>query len=179
TRCSSSAITRRPTEGSPCRCRCFAPCSRAALATRAASSTSARAVTSGGPSASGQDMASTSRPSSSGTPPARGSSISIPAATVPPSVEEFLRRHSPVIGAVASIGPEYGLPLIAEAAVRLRPAYPRLGLLLMGPAGFERADLDGSLLLAGQLPHDTALAVMGRMNVFVRPTYFDGDASSV
>src|SRR5205814_3643851 len=99
--------------------------------------------------------------------------------TVPPSVEEFLRRHSPVIGAVASIGPEYGLPLIAEAAVRLRPAYPRLGLLLMGPAGFERADLDGSLLLAGQLPHDTALAVMGRLDVFVRPTYFDGDASSV
>ena len=99
--------------------------------------------------------------------------------TVPPSVEKFLKGHSPVIGAVASIGPEYGLPLVAEAAARLRTAYPRLGLLLMGPAGFERADLDGSLLLAGQLPHDTALAVMRRMSVFVRPTYFDGDASSV
>jgi len=98
---------------------------------------------------------------------------------VPPPVEEFLKAHSPVIGAVASIGPEYGLPLVAEAAARLRRAYPRLGLLLMGPAGFERADLDGSLLLAGQLPHDTALAVMRRMSVFVRPTYFDGDASSV
>src|SRR3989449_6020146 len=100
-------------------------------------------------------------------------------ATVPPPVEEFLNAHSPVIGAVASIGPEYGLPLIAEAATRLRSAYPRLGLLLMGPAGFARADLDGSLLVAGQLPHDTALAVMRRVKVFVRPTYFDGDASSV
>src|SRR5438093_8090554 len=58
---------------------------------------------------------------------------------------EFLSAHSPVIGAVASIGPEYGLPLVAEAAARLRSAYPRLGLLLMGPAGFARADLDGSL----------------------------------
>src|SRR3989441_12542643 len=99
--------------------------------------------------------------------------------TVPPPVEEFLNAHSPVIGAVASIGPEYGLPLVAEAAARLRSAYPRLGLLLMGPAGFARAQLDGSLLVAGQLPHDTALAVMRRLSVFVRPTYFDGDASSV
>jgi len=99
--------------------------------------------------------------------------------TVPPTVEEFLSAHSPVIGAVASIGPEYGLPLVAEAAARLRSAYPRLGLLLMGPAGFARADLDGSLLVAGQLPHDTTLAVMRRLSVFVRPTYFDGDASSV
>jgi len=97
----------------------------------------------------------------------------------PPRVEDFLRRHSPVLGAVASIGPEYGLPLVAEAAARLRAQYPGLGLLLFGPASFERADLDGSLLVAGELPHDEALAVMRRMSVFVRPTDFDGDASSV
>src|SRR6185503_2016808 len=100
-------------------------------------------------------------------------------AAVPPRVEEFLRRHAPVVGAVASIGPEYGLPLVAEATVRLRARYPQLGLLLFGPATFEHADLNGSLLVAGELAHDTALAVMRRMHVFVRPTYFDGDASSV
>jgi glycogen(starch) synthase len=99
--------------------------------------------------------------------------------SVPPRVEDFLRRHSPVVGALASIGPEYGIPLVAEAASRLRKAHPRLGLLLIGPAGFERSDLDGSLMVAGELPHDAVLAAMRRVNVFVRPTYFDGDASSV
>ena len=99
--------------------------------------------------------------------------------TLPDAVETFLREHSPVVGAVASIGPEYGLPLIAEAAARLRTLYPRLGLLLMGPAPFEHAALGDSLLRAGQLPHPTVLAAMRRLDVFVRPTYFDGDASSV
>ena len=99
--------------------------------------------------------------------------------TLPDAVETFLREHSPVVGAVASIGPEYGLPLIAETAARLRTVYPRLGLLLMGPAPFEHAALGDSLLQAGQLPHPTVLAAMRRLDVFVRPTYFDGDASSV
>jgi len=100
-------------------------------------------------------------------------------ATLPDAVETFLREHSPVVGAVASIGPEYGLPLIAEAAAGLRTVHPRLGLLLMGPARFEHAALAGDLLQAGQLPHATVLAAMRRLDVFVRPTYFDGDASSV
>jgi glycogen(starch) synthase len=100
-------------------------------------------------------------------------------AAVPPQVDAFLRRHSPVVGAVASVGPEYGIPLVAEAASRLRKIHPGLGLLLVGPAGCERGDLDGSLMATGELSHDTALAVMRRMSVFVRPTYFDGDASSV
>jgi glycosyltransferase involved in cell wall biosynthesis len=99
--------------------------------------------------------------------------------SVPSHVEDFLRRHSPVLGAVASAGPEYGLPLVADAAARLRARYPDLGLLLFGPARFEHADLDGSLLVAGELDHDSALAVMRRLHVFVRPTYFDGDALSV
>jgi len=66
-------------------------------------------------------------------------------ATLPDAVETFLREHSPVVGAVASIGPEYGLPLIAEAAARLRTVHPRLGLLLMGPARFEHAHRHGRL----------------------------------
>ena len=49
----------------------------------------------------------------------------------------------------------------------------------MGPARFEHAALAGDLVQAGQLPHATVLAAMRRLDVFVRPTYFDGDASSV
>jgi glycosyltransferase involved in cell wall biosynthesis len=33
--------------------------------------------------------------------------------------------------------------------------------------------------VTGELPHEVALGVMRRANLFVRPTYFDGDASSV
>jgi glycogen synthase len=107
-----------------------------------------------------------------GLPPRKPASVS-------PQVETFLHRHSPVIGALASVGPEYGLPLVAEAAARLRTTHPGTGLLLIGPATVESPDLGPSLLVTGALPHPVALALMRRMNVFVRPTYFDGDASSV
>src|SRR5256712_5938571 len=82
--------------------------------------------------------------------------------TVPPPAEEFLNAHSPVIGAGASIGPEYGLPPVAEAPARLRTAYPRLGPLRMRPARVAPSHLDGSLLRPRPLPPDTALAVMRR-----------------
>jgi glycogen synthase len=101
------------------------------------------------------------------------------AGSIPPRVEDFLRRHSPILGALATVGPEYGIPLVAEAASRLRKAHPGVGLLLIGPAGPEHDDLDGALMVTGALPNDVVMAVMGRMGVFVRPTYFDGDACSV
>lgn len=93
--------------------------------------------------------------------------------------ERFLRAHHPVLAAISSPGAEYGMPLFLEAARRLRPSYPRLGVLLIGP---ERPDGNGfkdGFLAAGEQPHDVALSIMSRVTVFVRPTYFDGDALSV
>jgi glycosyltransferase involved in cell wall biosynthesis len=98
---------------------------------------------------------------------------------VPAGVEEFVRNYSPVVGAVASDGPEYGLPLVIEAARRLRAHHQRLGVLLIGGAGVDGHPLNSHLLVTGELPHDAALAAMRSVDVFVRPTYFDGDASSV
>ncbi len=98
---------------------------------------------------------------------------------IPETIDEFLRRHSPVVAAIASSGAEYGIPLVLEASRRLGASYPRLGVLLVGREPFDDPELDGNLLATGELPHELVLAIMARLTLFVRPTYFDGDASSV
>jgi glycosyltransferase involved in cell wall biosynthesis len=98
---------------------------------------------------------------------------------VPAEIGTFLAHHSPVLAAMGSSGREYGIPLVVEAATRLRSRHPRLGLLLIGAPELDAHALDGSLLVTGGLPHDVALGVVRKATVFVRPTYFDGDASSV
>ena len=93
-------------------------------------------------------------------------------------VASFRRQHDPLIGAISSLGPEYGIALLLDAAARLRPKYPRLGLVLLGP---DRLD-DGCprwALPVGECERPALLAAMQMLDVFVRPTYFDGDASSV
>lgn len=98
---------------------------------------------------------------------------------IPEQIGEFLRGHSPVLAAIASTGREYGIPLFLEAARRLRADHPRLGVLLIGPERYDGEGLDGDLLAAGEQPHDVVLTLMPKVTVFVRPTDFDGDASSV
>ena len=98
---------------------------------------------------------------------------------VPPAIERFLQDHSPVVGAMASVGPEYGIPLLTQAASNLHSRYPLLGLVLIGPAMPERDGFQGGLLVTGSLPNSAVLGIMQKLDVFVRPTYFDGDASSV
>lgn len=97
---------------------------------------------------------------------------------LPYAAARFRRGHRPLIGAISSVGSEYGIPLLIDAAARLRPRYPELGVVLMGP------DLlaDGSprwTFAMGEMHRPAILAVMGALDVFVRPTYFDGDAVSV
>ena len=97
---------------------------------------------------------------------------------LPIAAGRFRRGHHPVIGAVASHGPEYGLDLLIDAAARLRPRYPGLGVLLVGPDRLE----DGHppwVHPLGERNRPVLLAVLRALDVFVRPTYFDGDASSV
>lgn len=96
----------------------------------------------------------------------------------PAGVPAFRQQHQPLIGAIATLGAEYGIPLLLDAAARLRPKYPRLGVLLLGPDPLE----DGCprwALPVGECERPALLAAMQRLDVFVRPTYFDGDASSV
>jgi len=96
---------------------------------------------------------------------------------LPREIAAFVERHEPVAAAMASTPPEYGLSLLLEAVARLRLQYHRFGLVLIGDGGI--APPDGQVLATGELPHEVVLSVLRRVKVFVRPTYFDGDASSV
>ena len=99
-------------------------------------------------------------------------------APLPYAAARFRRGHRPLIGMISSPGAEYGLALLVDAAARLRPRFPELGVILVGP---DRLD-DGCpswIQAMGELPRPSVLAVMKALDVFVRPTYFDGDASSV
>jgi glycosyltransferase involved in cell wall biosynthesis len=89
----------------------------------------------------------------------------------------FRRRHQPLLGAIASRGPEYGLALLIDAAARLRPRHPDLGVVLIGPD--RMAESPPWTLALGERPRPALLATLRSLDVFVRPTYFDGDASSV
>jgi glycosyltransferase involved in cell wall biosynthesis len=98
---------------------------------------------------------------------------------LPEPLERFVAIHRPVLAALASDGPEYGISLVREAGRRLRARHPRLGVLLIGPGGPDAAALESGEAVTGPVPRDLALALMRRADLFVRPTYFDGDASSV
>jgi len=97
---------------------------------------------------------------------------------VPFEAVRFRRGHRPLIGAIASRGPEYGVTLLVDAAARVRARHPELGLVLIGPEPMEHGCPVWALEL-GERDRPALLAVMRTLDVFVRPTYFDGDASSV
>jgi glycosyltransferase involved in cell wall biosynthesis len=97
---------------------------------------------------------------------------------LPFAAARFRRTHHPVIGAIASVGPEYGLALLVDAAARLKARYPGLGVLLVGPDRLEDGHPSWVLPL-GERDRPSLLAVVRELDAFVRPTYFDGDASSV
>ena len=105
-------------------------------------------------------------------------------AEVPRTIENFLRKHHPIIGVTATtLGPEYGVRLLLDAAQQLLHQYPNLGIVVLGIGDNHRPQLriheQTSVCLAGALTNPIALAVMSRLTIFVRPTLFDGDSRSV
>ena len=116
---------------------------------------------------------------------------SINPAPVPVPIQAFLKDHFPVLGATVSVPkrgtlePEYGVPLLLAGLEELRNAYPRVGLVLVGPRQDVECQINGfgsirdQVMFTGPLPHDAVLGVMKSLTAFVRPTYFDGDSNSV
>ena len=93
-------------------------------------------------------------------------------------------RKSPNF-AVVTAGPEYGIALALQALARIRQDYSKAGLIFfgVGPEVAETlpdlAPVRAHVLLAGVLSPNVARGVMSVLNVFLRPTYFDGDSVSV
>lgn len=104
---------------------------------------------------------------------------------VPQEVTQFFRRHDPVLGAAVTLSPEYGIPLALQALARIRQDYSNAGLILLGVGPEVAATLPDLMpvrehvLLVGAVPPNVARSVMSILNVFLRPTYFDGDSVSV
>jgi len=104
---------------------------------------------------------------------------------VPQEITEFCRRHDPVLGAAVNLSPEYGIPLALQTLATLRQDYSKAGLILLGVGPEVAATLPDLMpvrehvLLAGVVPPNVARTVMSMLNVFLRPTYFDGDSVSV
>lgn len=110
-----------------------------------------------------------------------------PDAALPEHVNRWIKAHSPVLSAAMFFRAEYGFELLLDAMKELRKEHPRIGCVVMGDGEHrekavpqvESARLREAFLLAGDLDHEVCLVVMASSDVFVRPTFMDGDSISV
>jgi len=104
--------------------------------------------------------------------------------------EEFFRSHEPVICSYVSFRPEYELETMREAMKLFRRDHPGAGFIWLGFPGKEMprahdfvaawsADERDSLLLLGNVDHDTFLTLMTRSAIFWRTPTCDGVSASV
>lgn len=106
-------------------------------------------------------------------------------ALLPPPIQHFIAAHHPVIGIVGTIEPEYGVDLTLRVFQQVCKEYQRAGLVIIGVGDETKnnlthlAGVQDRVFLTGPMESDVALAAMQQLNVFVRPTYFDGDSLSV
>jgi glycosyltransferase involved in cell wall biosynthesis len=110
-----------------------------------------------------------------------------PRVDVPGEIGQWMKQHSPVLSAAVFFRPEYGFDLLLDAMMELRKVYPNIGCVVMGDgehrqnalASADHAGLGDAVLPTGDLDHEVCLAVMSNSDVFVRPTFMDGDSISV
>jgi glycosyltransferase involved in cell wall biosynthesis len=107
--------------------------------------------------------------------------------TLDPRLAAWIEQRQPLLSTALFFRPEYGFDLLVDAVARLRERHPHVGCVVMGSGeDFEgarervnQAGLGEHILLAGDVDHDTCLALMSASDVFVRPTLEDGDSISV
>lgn len=99
---------------------------------------------------------------------------------------QLVEGYTPLVAAAGGPTPEYGLALLMAAVARLRLQLPRLGCVVMGCDGsgelrhlMESLRITDCVRCIGEVPHERFAAVVSRADVFVRPSYADGDAVSV
>ena len=113
--------------------------------------------------------------------------VGMPDVNLTPEIESWVRKHSPLLSATMFFRPEYGFDVLVTAMLRLKEELPDIGCMVMGSGEdrgaaedlVARSGLSESLYLAGDLDHETCLALMARSAAFVRPTFRDGDSISV
>lgn len=104
-----------------------------------------------------------------------------------PLLSAWMERHHPVCSTTLFFRPEYGFDVLVDALEKLKARYPGIGCVVMGSGdgraaadlAIREAGIEDSVLIVGDLDHDTCLSVMARSDVFLRPTREDGDSISV
>lgn len=113
--------------------------------------------------------------------------LGLPAsATLTEAERRMLAAFTPLLATMGGRDPEYGLPIVVDLVARLSTRFPRLGCIVIGSGGdaglgrliAERGIADRVVCL-GEVAHERCLAFLGRADVYVRPSYADGDATSV
>lgn len=107
--------------------------------------------------------------------------------SLPERVLAWRERFQPLVTSAVYLEKEYGTELLIEACRRLAQKYPNLGCLVMGSGSEEgrlreeirKRNLEDRVFLLGNVPHEICLSIMEKSDLFVRPTFFDGDAISV
>ena len=98
---------------------------------------------------------------------------------LPENFKLWSQVHHPVMSTVLFFRPEYGFGLLVQAVSELRKKHPRLGCVVMGDSESRPEGLERHMFAIGDVSHESCLAVVARSDVFVRPTFSDGDAISV
>lgn len=102
-------------------------------------------------------------------------------------LDTFFRDHQPLLITVSLLEREYDLPLQIAVLGKVREQWPNAGLLIIGSGSLhdqlrkeiaERSYAD-HILLYGDLSHDATLQAIGRSDLMLRTTWYDGDALSV
>ena len=113
--------------------------------------------------------------------------IERPDIELPPDIAQWKQSRSPFLSSAMFFRPEYGFEVLLAAMTQMRLIHPDIGCVVMGDGDHrgeaqrivDQAGLREAVFLAGDLDHEVCLAVMGSSDVFVRPTFMDGDAVSV
>lgn len=97
-----------------------------------------------------------------------------------PQIENFLSKHSHVIGSAGRLSREKGFRYLIEAFNQLRPSYPELGLLLIGEGG-EFNQLQEQIQQCGIADHvlmpgyrSSIPTYLSKIDVFVMPSLTEG-----
>jgi glycosyltransferase involved in cell wall biosynthesis len=110
-----------------------------------------------------------------------------PLAEIPEPITAFMSQHSPILIAVCGLEPQYDIALQIDAMAEVLELHPQAGLIVMGGGSLE-GELRGqlaskpyseSIMLCGDVPRPVTLNVLTRSDIFLRTTWYDGDAVSV
>lgn len=105
-------------------------------------------------------------------------------------MSNFINHHSPLLSCLGfSFQPHYGFDLAISAINVLRNKYPKIGLIIIGADKREVAfqqlihmfnsESLKDIYFSGGIDHKQVLAIIKESNIFIRPTFHDGDANSV